>query len=103
MSDWSDGYVKEVTYTHGYYSELNPNRIKLAFLAAGLEPPDVMSACELGFGQGISTNIHAATSNIDWYGTDFNPSQSLFAQKVGAASGNNVQLFDDSFEEFFLA
>lgn len=27
MSDWTQGYVAEIGYTHGYYSELNPQRI----------------------------------------------------------------------------
>lgn len=25
-TNWSSGYVTEVTYTHGYYAELNPFR-----------------------------------------------------------------------------
>ena len=31
MSDWSAGYVADIGYTHGYYTELNPLRVRLAF------------------------------------------------------------------------
>jgi len=60
----------------------------------------VQTACELGFGQGVSTNYHAASSEVSWYGTDFNPAQASFAKELGSISGAKVHLFDDSFEEF---
>lgn len=88
MSDWTAGYVADIGYTYGYYSELNPLRVQLAFLNAGLVPPSVGTACELGFGQGLSTNIHAAASVVSWHGTDFNPSQASFAQELAATSGS---------------
>lgn len=47
MSDWTAGYVADIGYTYGYYTELNPLRVRLAFLNAGLVPPEVGSACEL--------------------------------------------------------
>ena len=49
MTDWTSGYVADIGYTYGYYTQLNPLRIRLAFLNAGLVAPDVTSACELGF------------------------------------------------------
>ncbi len=100
MTDWTAGYVADIGYTYGYYAELNPLRIQLAFLNAGLACPDVGSACELGFGQGISANIHAAASVTQWHGTDFNPSQASFAQELARASGANAQLADDAFADF---
>lgn len=100
MSDWTGGYVAEIGYTHGYYAELNPLRIKLAFLHAGYAFPEAGTACELGFGQGVSTNVHAAASVTRWYGTDFNPAQAGFAQELAAASGANVKLYDEAFDEF---
>ncbi|WP_028298982.1 class I SAM-dependent methyltransferase [Oceanospirillum beijerinckii] len=100
MTDWTAGYMADIDYTYGYYAELNPQRIKLAFLSAGLQPPDVQTACELGFGQGVSINLNAAASNVQWYGTDFNPSQALFAQELADASGAQAHLFDQSFEQF---
>ncbi len=100
MSDWTAGYVAEIGYTFGYYTELNPLRVKLAFLNAGLALPESGTACELGFGQGISANLHAAASAIQWYGTDFNPSQAAFAQALALVSGSGARLFDEAFDQF---
>jgi hypothetical protein len=100
MSDWTSGYVADVVYTFGYYTELNPIRLRLAFLYAGLAFPEVGTACELGFGQGMSTNIHSAALASRWFGTDFNPSQAGFAQELASASGAGAQLFDQDFNEF---
>ena len=100
MSDWTSGYVADIGYTFGYYQELNPACIKLALVHAGLHSPDIKYACELGFGQGLSVNIHAAASEVCWYGTDFNPSQAGFAQELANASGANAHLTDQAFAEF---
>jgi len=102
VSDWTDGYVAEIGYTFGYYAELNPLRIAMPFLNAALAPPRIATACELGFGQGISVNIHAAASSVSWYGTDFNPAHAAFAQSLVQAAGSGAQLFDQSFAEFCL-
>lgn len=98
MLDWTSGYVADINYTYGYYQELNPLRAGLALLQAGLAVPEIRTACELGFGQGVSANLHAAASGVDWYGTDFNPSQACFARELASISGARV--FDQSFEEF---
>jgi SAM-dependent methyltransferase len=100
MSDWTFGYVADIGYTFGYYQELNPLRVKLAFLAAGLLAPGSGTACELGFGQGMSVNLHAAASVTQWYGTDFNPAQAGFAQELGAVSGAGASLYDEAFDVF---
>lgn len=100
MSDWTAGYVADIGYTYGYYTELNPQRIALAFLNQGLVFPEVGTACELGFGQGVSANIHAAASVTQWHGTDFNPAQASFAQELAHASGAPAHLVDDAFADF---
>jgi SAM-dependent methyltransferase len=100
VADWTEGYVADIGYTFGYYNELNPLRARLAFLLAGLDAPEVTTACELGFGQGLSTNIHAAASPITWHGTDFNPQQVTFARELAQASGASVQLSDEAFADF---
>ena len=100
MSDWTAGYVADIGYTFGYYQELNPLRAKLAFLNAALVPPDLGTHCELGFGQGISANIHAAASASTWHATDFNPSQAAFAQELASVSGANAYLTDEAFADF---
>src|SRR5690606_9249955 len=57
--------------------------------------------CELGCGQGFSTNLlSAANPDIDFYATDFNPAQIAGAQALCEAAGTkNVRFFDDSFAE----
>ena len=101
MSDWTAGYVADIGYTFGYYQELNPLRARMAFLASGLRPPVEGGVhCELGFGQGLSTNIHAAAGNSIWYANDFNPAQAGFAQELAAVSGASAHLTDEAFAEF---
>lgn len=100
MSHWSEGYVTEIDYTYGYFHELNPLRLRLAFANAGLVCPPAGTACELGFGQGMSANIHAAASMTQWFGTDFSPSQTAFAQELAQAAGAGARLYDQSFAEF---
>lgn len=100
MSEWSEGYVSDINYTYGYYSELNPNSMIIPFLMAGLAPPKITCACELGFGQGVSLNVHASASEVHWFGTDFNPSQVGFAQQLAEVVGNHAHLYDQSFRDF---
>ena len=95
-----DGYVTDFEYTHGYYAELNPTRIRLALLMAGFAPPSFENACELGYGQGVSLNVHAAASGAQWWGTDFNPAQAASAWALARSSGNGAQVADQSFAEF---
>lgn len=99
---WSSGYVADIGYTFGYYTELNPLRVRLAFLNAGLVPPEIVNACELGFGQGLSINLHAAAESIQWSGTDFNPSHAGFAQELARTSDSGAKLSDESFEQYCL-
>lgn len=100
MTEWNYGYVTDIGYTYGYYSELNPNRSILAFLNAGYAPPSSGIHCELGYGQGLSVNVHAAASGATWYATDFNSSQAAFAQSLAASSGADAHLTDEAFADF---
>ena len=100
MTDWNAGYMTDIAYTYGYYPELNPLRVQLAFLSAGLATPQAGTACELGFGQGLSVNAHAAASTTTWYGTDFNPAHAAFARELAGVAGAGAQLYDASFAEF---
>lgn len=97
---WNEGYHTDINYTHGYYTEMNPAAMRFLMLAAGFTPPEVSRACELGYGQGLSINIHAAAENIAWTGTDFNPSQAAFAQELAKISGARAVCYSDSFHDF---
>lgn len=98
---WNAGYVTDVNYTFGYYPELNSDRAVYALTSAGFRAPTVRNACELGFGQGMSIAIHAAAQpNVQWWGTDFNPTQAAFAQDLVAKSGTSAKLYDEAFAQF---
>lgn len=100
MNDWTAGYVADIGYTFGYYTELNPLRTRLAFLSKGLVFPKIVNACELGFGQGVSINVHAAASSTKWQGTDFNPAQAACAREFSDASGADINAYDEAFSDF---
>lgn len=101
MSDWSAGYVAELDYTHGYYRELSPSHLSLALLSKAVSAtrnprPRYL---ELGFGQGLSLNIHAAACPGEFWGTDFNPAHAANAADMAKASGASAHVFDLSFAE----
>jgi SAM-dependent methyltransferase len=100
MSDWRAGYVAGIDYTYGNYLELSPQRARLLMLHAGLAAPDVATACELGFGQGLSINLNAAATGVKWYGTDFDPAQAGRAQEMARAAQSGAELHDDAFADF---
>jgi SAM-dependent methyltransferase len=98
--NWAAGYMTEIEYTKAYCLDLNPLRQRLAFLASGLAPGESKFACELGFGQGLSVNIHATDPAVQWWGTDFNPAQAGFARQLATRVGSGAKLFDQDFVEF---
>lgn len=98
---WHAGYVSEIEYTHGYYQELAPHRLRLAALLAG-QKTSIAAAptyLELGFGQGHSVNINAASNPGSFWATDFNAAQAASAQELAKASGADVHLYDAAFSE----
>ena len=98
---WNAGYVTDVEYNFGYYSELNPLRANFSLAMHGDRPTPIRNACDLGFGQGVSLAIHAAAQpDVTWWGTDFNPAHTAFAQRLLNAGGVKAHVFDQSFEEF---
>src|SRR5437879_4375184 len=99
---WSSGYVSDVNYTYGYYRELNPALLRLACLGAGIVPPPAgpLNYLELGYGQGLSVNIHAAAFAGEFWGTDFIPAQAAHARALTDASRSGAVLVDDSFADF---
>jgi len=98
---WTAGYPTEIEYTYGYYRELCPTFLRLACLSAGIATAktEPLRYLELGFGQGVSINIHAAANDGDFWGTDFNPSQAAHARELAEASGSSATLLDASFAE----
>ncbi len=105
MSDWTDGYVADLTYTHGFYREQTPALLNLGAILRGHEPPAIdrpFTYCELGCGQGVTMSLLAAANpQGQFWGTDFNPSHAAWASKLTADAGiTNAKFFDKSFAEF---
>lgn len=78
MSDWSDGYVVDQEYTTQYFQELAPAHLDFSALMRGVAPPEHDRArfrfCELGCGNGLSTNVIAAANpDAEVHGIDFMP------------------------------
>ncbi|MCH7384019.1 class I SAM-dependent methyltransferase [Acinetobacter dispersus] len=99
---WTNGYQTEVNYTYGYYRDLSPNFQKFCLLLNGIDSPDFQenqTHCELGFGQGVSINIHATCNEAKFYGTDFNPAHAAHANQLAEHSKTEHYFYDDSFEE----
>lgn len=107
MTSWSDGYVTEIEYTHGFYRELSPTHLRFALLCAGLTAPPAtdFTWAELGCGQGFTSNlIAAANPNGRFFATDFNPSHIAtarrFQEEVAIA---NLTFSESSFEQYLEA
>ncbi|MFW9085885.1 class I SAM-dependent methyltransferase [Pseudomonas sp. P2758] len=98
---WNEGYFTDEGYTYGYSREINPVFQRYCLLLRGfasLESTDGYH-CELGFGQGVSINIHAAANPGSYVGTDFHPGQAAHASALATACNSNARLYDDSFEQ----
>ncbi|NWA29827.1 methyltransferase regulatory domain-containing protein [Pseudomonas gingeri] len=98
---WSEGYFTDEGYTYGYSREINPVFQRYCLLLRGFASLESASAyhCELGFGQGVSVNIHAAANPGRYVGTDFHPAQAAHANALATSCGSEAQLYDDSFEQ----
>lgn len=98
MSEHAAGYVTDTVYTFGYHPELDPGRVALPFLRAGLAPPAVRTACDLGFGQGVSLALHAAASDVRWWGNDLLPAHVQHARTLDGVAHSESVLLEASFE-----
>lgn len=99
---WTNGYQTDVNYTYGYYKDLSPSYQRFCLLLNGVDSPpsnEQHTHCELGFGQGVSINVHAAASESIYWGTDFNPAHAAHANQLAEHSKVQHHFFDDSFEE----
>ncbi|MES2948622.1 MAG: class I SAM-dependent methyltransferase [Pseudomonadota bacterium] len=101
MSEWTQEHTATLDYQTTYFSELNPARLALLLAQQGLRAnARLLHACELGYGTGLSTAIHAAASHVQWWGTDYNPAHAQFANELADHAGVPVELHDQSFLDF---
>ena len=100
--DWTSGYRADIDDTYGYYRELAPGLIDFALLMAGYQPPQRgsgMKYLELGYGQGVSANIQAASCAGEFWGADFNPVHAAHAQSLARTAQSPANFSDESFED----
>ena len=97
----AEGYVEDIPYTYGYQPDLDPVRMQRALRAAGIEPPVVATACELGYGQGLSLAIHAVAGGARWCGTDLNPVHAATLRGLVADTEARIEVCAQTFAEFF--
>ena len=96
MNEWNEGYFTGSSYNFGYFRELNPVYMRFILNARGLAalPPSKDERhLELGYGQGVSLNIHAASNDAEYYGTDFNPAHAAGAEELRAADNSSSNFF----------
>ena len=96
-----DGYVDDIPYTHGYHAAMNPRVMQWTLAQAGYRPPEVRSACELGFGQGVSLAIHGSVGAVAWQGTDFNLDHARNARALCEGCEPRPRIYAESFAEYF--
>lgn len=101
MTDRTQDHTATLEYQTTYFPELNPARLELMLANQRLRSNGgVVHACELGYGTGLSTVIHAAAANVQWWGTDYNPAHAQFANAMAGEGGVALTLLDQSFQEF---
>lgn len=100
-----EGYVTDIEYLSTYIREITPGFIRFNLLVQGFDLPDLAEGeqfryMELGYGQGVSLNIHAASMPGEFWGTDFMPEHTANAQDMtNAARLDNVRALNLSFAE----
>jgi len=92
--------VEDILYTFGYHPELDPARMQAVLRRAGVEPPEVAAACELGFGQGVSLAIHAVAGGAAWWGTDLSPAHAAHVRALVAGTEARLDAAEQAFAVF---
>ncbi len=94
----------DIPHEESYCKELTPNFLESLLLLQGLELPcrengEPLQYLELGYGQGMSLNVHAAANEGEFWGTDINPNSCNYACSVMRHAGTVGHMLNDSFEE----
>ena len=92
--------MEDILYTFGYHPELDPARMQAVLRRAGVEPPEVAAACELGFGQGVSLAIHAVAGGAAWWGTDLSPAHAAHVRALVAGTEARLDAAEQAFAVF---
>ena len=99
-----DGYVADMEYVHNFCHDLGPSALNFVLTMQGMDPISLNSAfahCDVGCGQGISTNIFAACHpDGEFHAIDFNNAHILGARELARkAKLENVTFWQAKFDE----
>ncbi|MFV3076079.1 class I SAM-dependent methyltransferase [Niveispirillum fermenti] len=103
MQGWTDGYVTEIGYTHGFHAELLPWSMAAALgPRAPIRPDAGFDYCELGFGQGFTLALMAAANpQARFWGNDINPAHVAHVRGLATRAGlGNLTVSDRGFAEY---
>lgn len=101
MDSWNTTQLPNMPIINTYTRDLSPGLMRFALMLNGVElPSGPLNYLELGFGQGLSFTVHAATTSNEFWGSDSNPSHAVSAQEWSKAAGCNVHICNDTFAEF---
>jgi len=104
MTDWTGGYVTDVSYTASFFQDQTPQHLAFICLMNGFAAPAVdrpFTYGELGCGFGVTAGVIAATyPHARVIGIDFNPAHIVEARSMAAAAGlDNATFLERSFAE----
>lgn len=92
--------VTSLAYIHAYHAEISPTYLRFCALTSGVLLPDrPLRYLELGFGQGVSLSIHAASDPGEYWGNDINLAHVAHARSLAEAAGTPSKILPDSFED----
>lgn len=99
-----DGYVADIEYIHHFCRELGPSWLNFVLAMQGIEPVPLepgFSCCDLGCGQGLSTNVFASCHpDGQFHGIDFNAAHIQGARGLASqAKLENVTFWEASFDD----
>lgn len=102
MQGWTEGYVTEIGYTHGFHVELLPWEIVADLPDAPISPGQPFDYCELGFGQGFSLALMAAANpQARFWGNDFNPDHVAHVRGLADEAGLiNLTVSEKGFRDY---
>ena len=99
-----DGYVADIEYIHHFCRELGPAWLNFVLAMQGIEPLQLesgFSCCDLGCGQGLSTNVFASCHpEGQFHAIDFNAAHIQGARGLARqAKLENVTFWEASFDD----
>ncbi|MGO8738999.1 methyltransferase regulatory domain-containing protein [Rhodoblastus sp.] len=95
-----DFYIRDLTYSAGYYPEISPAHLAFSLWSAGAPAPAAArKMLELGCGQGFGLALLAAANpDLAFSGVDFNSEHVAHGRELAAAAGlTNIALDERDF------